>query len=244
MAVAPLLINSLRIDRKQLSKMDKDWDPVMQQQSSKTNKNVDGEEFRVMENDVPKSFKRLMHTMNYSKNKANADKTTPLDSKSNNKSKNASESPRKQQEPQLKIRPDESLREFSERVERESASRVASAVKSSQGDTETGSGNRKKEKLKERKRAHVEKQKMKQQQADDEEEAKKRIDQVKFGEVVQAPPTGLKVPKRVQKAVVKNVASSGVGEKSLYEQQALAIERDRVIQLYRSLKKKQQNQGH
>jgi hypothetical protein len=64
---------------------------------------------------------------------------------------------------------------------------------------------------------------------DDFNEQRASTEQVKFGDVVQAPPTNLVVPKRV----VKKKAEA---KQSLYHQQALAQERQRFIDLYRAKK--------
>lgn len=55
-------------------------------------------------------------------------------------------------------------------------------------------------------------------------------DKVSFGDVVQAPPQNLIVPRIVKKKKLSH-------KKSLYEQKALEEERERVIQHYRNLKK-------
>jgi hypothetical protein len=164
----------------------------------------DGQVYHMTEHDTPKSFKRLMNTMNYKK-----------------KEKNIILKP---QSSPLKIRNDESLKAFEDRVERECASDMVKVMSQSGGGAEGGS--RKKEKMKARSKARK-------QRKNKESETETAIvtDHVKFGEVVKAPPTLLVVPKRVQKAKLQQ-------QKSLYEQQSLALERDRVIQLYRKMKNK------
>jgi hypothetical protein len=158
--------------------------------------------------DTPKTFKRLMRQMQRPKSEGKSEKT-----------KSAVNS--------LKIQPDETLRQFNERVNMSAMKDMATA---------DDYGSRRREKVRERNQRLREKKRQKQEErAEDRRWIKDSSAPVNIRDIAQAPPENITVPKKVFATKLKANKKPAL---SLAEQKLLGEERQRAIDMYRSLKAK------
>lgn len=186
-------------------------------QTTAPNKGINDDD----DDDTPKSFKRLMQQMQ------RRPKNRPTNTADMVKSR-----------PTLKIHSSESLKEFNERVNMTMMKDMAVAA---------DFGSRRKEKIRQRNRRLQDEKRRRRE----EEQAEKRwISKdtsvpVNIQEVAQAPPENITVPRKVLAASGQKKTSAGKKRPvtlSLAAQKILSEERQRAIDIYRSMKNKKNDQ--
>lgn len=164
------------------------------------------------DDDTPKSFKRLFHRPPPSKPASSFDKTLSK--------KDISGKP-------LKIMPNESLREFNERVDMAMQYELPSKTSTRRKD---------------RAKLYKQKQKQKQNSSDNERENHQVKDQVKFGDTVQEPPKldKARMEKLKKRSLLRQSRNNEMTEQEriqkMKRQQVLDAERQQAIQQYRQMK--------